>query len=165
MDAPAQAPVRVTAEQSAAQAVDVDQADAAALIALCERQLAEARRALATTDPGSQQHKVLQARLDRIELLLTTAATAVVRVQFPNGRTDFQPTDEMGKVLVPAAKSADRINLRGRTDSRVPGPADARIALGRAIAARKYLMDKGVDGSKILRFRAGRRRPNRSDHE
>ncbi len=126
--------------------------EAAALLKLSAAQLDEVRQAIAANRDNPAESKALNARLDRIEAQLVTAASAIVRVQFDTERTDFNPPPEVARVLIPAAKAADRVNVRGRTDSRAPGVDDPRIALGRALAARQYLVDRGVDPAKVKVF-------------
>jgi outer membrane protein OmpA-like peptidoglycan-associated protein len=55
----------------------------------------------------------------------------------------------MAKALIDAARIAEQINIRGRTDAVVAGPADPRIALGRAMAAQKFLVNNGIGPDKI----------------
>ncbi len=131
-------------------------ADVAALLKLCESQLAEVRRLL---DEGSKNPKAtgqelfdVHARLDEIEARMLTAAAAIVKVSFPTGGTAFKPSPKVAEVLIASGKAADSINVHGRTDARVAGPADARIALARAMAARKFLVDHGVSPEKIKVF-------------
>ena len=126
--------------------------DAEALLNLSAAQLDEVRQAIKAGASSQAEAKALTARLDRIEAQLVTAATAMVRVQFDTAATGFDADSAVVRALVPAAKAAERINVRGRTDSRVAGEADPKIALGRALAARKFLMDRGVDGAKIKVF-------------
>lgn len=58
------------------------------------------------------------------------------------------PNEELHKLL-PLALSAKKIHLRGRTDNTKESKFDEGIAKGRAIAARDFLIKKGVD-PKIL---------------
>lgn len=81
-----------------------------------------------------------------------TTAAAIVRVSFPTSSTDFKPSADVARVLVSSAKEAQAINVRGRTDARIAGPADAKIALDRALSARKFLVNNGIDGKKIKVF-------------
>ena len=91
----------------------------------------------------------VQARLDEIEARLSTASAALVQVAFPTNGTTFKPSPAVVPTLVASAKAADQINIRGRTDSRGAGPIDEKIALGRAMSAKRYLVAHGVDGNKI----------------
>jgi outer membrane protein OmpA-like peptidoglycan-associated protein len=124
--------------------------DAEALLQLSAAQLAELRQAVKAAGPADS--RAINARLDRIEAQLLRAATAIVRVEFDTGSADFRPDERTAAALVPAAKAAERVNVRGRTDARIPGPADPRIALARALAARQFLVDRGVDPAKIKVF-------------
>jgi len=137
-------PVVVRAEREPAD-------EAAALLRISARQLEEVRKAVATSASPAEA-KVLNARLDRIESQLVNAAAAMIRVHFDSAATDFAPDSEVMRVLVPAAKAAERINVRGRTDAKIAGNADPRIALGRALAARTFLVQQGVDAHKIKVF-------------
>jgi outer membrane protein OmpA-like peptidoglycan-associated protein len=123
--------------------------NATTLLRLAAAQLHEVRRAIVSGAGSAAEAKVFNARLDRVEVQLLTAASAMIRVQFDTAATDFEPDHQLVRTLVPAAKAAQRITLRGRTDARVAGRDDARIALGRALAARQFLVEQGVDGSKI----------------
>ncbi len=69
----------------------------------------------------------------------------VVFVHFNYGQTDFIPDIELIKALIPAAKTASEINLRGRTDSRKASKADYWIAKQRAENAKNFLIKKGVN--------------------
>lgn len=69
----------------------------------------------------------------------------VVMVYFDLGKTAFKPTKALTDILIPAAKTASEIHLRGRTDSIIASKLDARIAQGRANNAKAYLIKKGVD--------------------
>ena len=89
----------------------------------------------------------LHARLDLMEAQL--GSLAMLQVTFPVRGTEFKPREDLARILVPAAKAAYAINLKGRTDARVAGLDDASIALERALSARKYLVDRGVKAEKI----------------
>ena len=91
----------------------------------------------------------VQARLDEIEARLSTASAALVQVTFPTNGTAFKPSPAVSTTLIASAKAADQINIRGRTDSRGAGPIDEKVALGRAMSAKSYLVAHGVDGNKI----------------
>lgn len=146
-------PVKAAPEVTKAAPDDVD---VAALLKLSEKQLEEVRQVLAAANKnpkatGAELYAV-NARLDEIEARLVTAAAAIVRVSFPTASTDFKPSADVARVLIASAKDAQTINVRGHTDARIAGPADAKIALGRALAARKFLVDNGIDGKKINVF-------------
>jgi len=54
--------------------------------------------------------------------------------------------------LIRSAKTADHINISGHTDAQVAGPRDAKITLGRALAARNFLVNSGIVAEKINVF-------------
>lgn len=146
-------PVKVAPEAVKAAPDDVD---VSALLKLSEKQLEEVRQVLAAANKnpkatGAELYAV-NARLDEIEARLLTAASAIVRVSFPTSSTDFKPSADVARVLITSAKDAQAVNVRGHTDARIAGPADAKIALGRALSARKFLVDNGIDGKKINVF-------------
>lgn len=123
------------------------------LLKTAEKQLADARNILEKCGKnpnatGAELFAVSQ-RLDEIEARLTTASAAMVSVTFPTTGTSFKPSKEVAKRLIESAKAADRINIEGHTDSRVAGAMDAKIAAGRANAARKFLVANGVQPEKI----------------
>jgi outer membrane protein OmpA-like peptidoglycan-associated protein len=70
--------------------------------------------------------------------------SAIVFFTFPRYSTAFNPGSEIATVLIQSAKTADHINISGHTDAQVAGPRDAKIALGRALAARNFLVKNGV---------------------
>jgi outer membrane protein OmpA-like peptidoglycan-associated protein len=79
----------------------------------------------------------------------------IFRVNHAVGHTEFIPPESIQADLLKAAKAAKRITIRGRTDATQPDDVETRIALGRAHHAKSYLVDNGVDASKIqVRFLA-----------
>jgi outer membrane protein OmpA-like peptidoglycan-associated protein len=127
---------------------------ARAALKLGEKQIAELRAELDKMKAtGSvQEAKDIGTKLDRLENLVAEAASVILRVEFGLASADFKPADDVARVLVPAAKAADRINLRGFTDSTVIDEDNKRIAVARALAARQYLIGQGVDAKKIRAF-------------
>ncbi|MGY4831822.1 OmpA family protein (plasmid) [Sphaerotilaceae bacterium SBD11-9] len=119
-----------------------------ALMHLASQQLDELRRGLKAGNLDAREGRALAAKLDRLEAKLAESA-AVIQVQFEFGKADFKPSAEVAGVLVEAARLADLVNVRGRTDSKVAGPHDAELARSRAVAARDFLVEKGVDAKKI----------------
>lgn len=127
---------------------------ARAALKLAEKQIAELRAELdkMKATGSAQEAKDIGTKLDRLENLVAEAASVILRVEFGFGSADFKPTDDVARVLVPAAKAADRITVRGFTDSPVIDDMNKRMALARALAARKYLIGQGVDAKKIRAF-------------
>ena len=78
--------------------------------------------------------------------------SAIVFFTFPRYSTTFNAGSEIATVLIQSAKTADNINISGHTDAQVAGPRDAKIALGRALAAHNFLVKNGVVSEKINVF-------------
>lgn len=151
---PEVAPVQVSQLEIPVQSPD--DPDLSALLKLTDKQLKEVQQVIEAA--GQNPHVTgeelfaVKARLDEIQARLAAASSAVVHIRFATGNTKFKPNPDVAKVLLAAAKVADQINIRGRTDARVAGPADPGIALGRAMAARKFLVANGIDPDKINVF-------------
>ena len=78
-----------------------------------------------------------------------SGSSATMRVAFDTSSAEFAPSGEVAKVLAEAAKTAEKITIRGRTDSNVAGTLDVDLARNRALAARKFLLAKGIKAEKI----------------
>ncbi|MCW8167040.1 OmpA family protein [Verminephrobacter aporrectodeae subsp. tuberculatae] len=143
---------RATDEITAAKPKPGDD-DVVALLKLCESQLEKTRYLFdaASKNPQSTGEELFNVyqRLDGIEDRMVTASAAIVQVSFPTGSTALKPSAEIAQVLIAAGKAANVVNVRGRTDSKVAGALYAKIALGRAMAARKFLIDHGISTDKI----------------
>lgn len=79
----------------------------------------------------------------------TTQGNTVLTVRFGFGSTHVDLSPDAEKDLLAAAKSAPLVMLRGRTDGTADTPAESRIARERAAAVRDYLVNAGVDASRI----------------
>jgi len=79
--------------------------------------------------------------------------SAIVFFTFPRYSTAFNFGSEIATVLIQSAKTADHVDINGHTErAQVAGPRDAKIALGRALAARNFLVNNGVVAEKINVF-------------
>lgn len=74
---------------------------------------------------------------------------ATVQVTFQHASTVFKPSKAVKKALIGAIKVASAATIHGYTDSCIAGPTDAKIAIGRAISAKQYLVDHGMNPEKI----------------
>lgn len=146
------APTPQPAAQPAAPAAGDELRAAQAELDRLRTELDAVRAELARAKAAAVDTPAVQARLDDVESRLAAIATQTVYVTFPFNGTAFLPDDDLAAVLVPAAQRAERINLRGRTDSLIADAANARVALGRAMAARSYLIQHGVEAKKIRAF-------------
>ncbi len=131
------------------QASAAEGASSAALIALSEQQLAEARALLRTGRGSAAAVLEINRRLDAAEAAMHQASAIIIRINYALGSTEFKPARAVEKVLIDGGQAAQRINLRGRTDATTADAANARIALGRALSARRFFLANGVDASKI----------------
>lgn len=94
----------------------------------------------------------LTKTLDRIEKTVADAAAVILRVEFGFNSVDFAPRPDVAQALVAAASKADRITVRSYTDSAVVDDANRKVALARALAARQFLIERGVDPQRIRAF-------------
>lgn len=79
----------------------------------------------------------------------TNASGVVIRVFHPFARTEFEPSEEVAHALRAGARGAERIEVRGHTDSTAVNPIDKLIAIERAEKARTWLINNGADAAKI----------------
>jgi peptidoglycan-associated lipoprotein len=91
---------------------------------------------------------------------LTADLTAMIHFDFD--RSDIMPEDRANldrKAAILAANPAARIQIAGNCDDR--GSDEYNLALGnrRAIAAKQYLVSKGIDGGRIETVSFGEERP------
>jgi len=91
---------------------------------------------------------------------LTADLTAMIHFDFD--RSDIMPEDRANldrKAVILAANPAARIQIAGNCDDR--GSDEYNLALGnrRAVAAKQYLVSKGIDGGRIETVSFGEERP------
>lgn len=133
-------PVKLTSQEDA---------ELLALLSAAQQQLVDVRASVERGASDLASLERLHARLDQIQGRLNKASSSMLMVYFDRYKTEFQPTPEVAELLVSVATAADRVKVRGRTDSVVPGSMDGKIARERALSARTFLVDRGVDPSKI----------------
>lgn len=78
-----------------------------------------------------------------------TAASRTFTVYFPYGNTTFKVGEPMAAEMLPLARGATVIRLRGRTDGQRYSVGDERVAMNRAIAARNYFVSRGIAADRI----------------
>lgn len=144
-------PLRVAAPQESGPARLAVAAETYAMLNACAAKLAEVRQVVDAAPKADAKAKLLRVRVEQLEgeLLDATARQATLIVNFDRMSTTLRMTDATSRMLIAAARSASQISVRGRTDSVIAGPDDARIAEFRAAAARDFLVDHGVDPSRI----------------
>lgn len=79
----------------------------------------------------------------------TNSSGVVIRVFHPFARTEFEPSEQVAQALRASVRTAEKIEVRGHTDSNVVNPIDKLIAIERAEKARTWLINNGAEGSKI----------------
>lgn len=96
-----------------------------------------------------------EARLDAMRAeaaartLARPASTQVYTVLFGFNATAFTLSERDAAQLLLAARSAEWIALRGRTDGVSDTPGEARVARARAEAMQTFLVRGGIDPSRI----------------
>ena len=65
-------------------------------------------------------------------------------VTHATGKTDFMLPEDIRDALLEAARTSERIEVRGRTDSFTVDVVNRDIAMGRAVKAASYLVSQGV---------------------
>jgi len=76
--------------------------------------------------------------------LVPPTASRTVSVHFPYSSTRFQINANETAHLLQLLSKARRVEVRGRTDGQRPSAPDEKIALNRALAAKRYLIGQGV---------------------
>lgn len=123
--------------------------DLAAALAELQKQITAVRASIEHGAPDAASIERLNARMDQIQTKLANTSSTVLMVYFDLHKTGFEPKPEVASILLSVAKTADVVKVRGRTDSTVAGPADARIAKARATSAQSYLVAHGISPAKI----------------
>lgn len=78
-----------------------------------------------------------------------SSSGVVIRVFHPFARTEFEPSEQVAQALRSSMRGAERIEVRGHTDSNVVNPIDKMIAIERAEKARTWLINNGAEARKI----------------
>lgn len=129
--------------------------------------IARAEAAREAADRAAAQRRAdsiaqAQRRADEARATLGTA------LHFDYDRSDIRPEDAVlldQKLAILRANPGARIRISGSCDER--GSDEYNFALGnrRAIAARQYLMDRGIDASRIETTSFGEERPVDPGHD
>lgn len=113
----------------------------------------ELKQALRTVERS--EAVATEARLDALRAETSTRTVArpvgsqVYTVLFAFNTTTFTLTDREAAQLLAAARAAEWIALRGRTDGLTDSPTEARIARQRAEAMQTFLVRGGIDPRRI----------------
>ncbi len=93
--------------------------------------------------------------LDDIERRMEAVGDAMLRINFAANTAKFEPSPDAAEALIVAGKKARRIDVRGHADSAGTPEGNQRMALRRALAAKKFLTDHGVAAAKVFVFSRG----------
>ncbi|WP_157266350.1 OmpA family protein [Azohydromonas aeria] len=77
------------------------------------------------------------------------AVASIYTVTFPTGSTRLALPLPAQRALIEAARGAELVELRGRTDAKQENPTDAAIARQRALAPQALLLQAGIPASRI----------------
>ncbi|QYY27511.1 OmpA family protein [Diaphorobacter sp. MNS-0] len=134
-------------------ALRASETESAAKLAATEAELERAKKELAQVQAQLAQRdadtEAINRQLDVIETRINGLAAKLVRVPFGFDSTAFKPSALMSAWLIPAAQKAQQVNIIGHTDAIGTTTANQKIATGRALAARAYLVQNGVPANKI----------------
>lgn len=109
---------------------------------------APAKPTAAPATPAMSPQSLVFPELPR-EAYTTNAHGVVIRVFHGFAKTDFEPSEQVAQALRDGVKDAERIEVRGRTDSSTVNPIDRLIAVERAVKARTWLVNNGAQAEKI----------------
>lgn len=98
---------------------------------------------------NAQACSKINQTLDQIEQRIAEVGTALLRVNFGRSSAKFEPSSEVGEAMVLVGKKAKRINIRGHSDSTGSVEANRVLAMTRALAAKKFLLEQGVAKNKV----------------
>ncbi|MGH1472665.1 MAG: OmpA family protein [Cellvibrionaceae bacterium] len=82
----------------------------------------------------------------------TNLDLSLFTVHHPFAETSFNPPADITTALIESSKNSEKVVVRGRTDANKENLIDKRIAISRAINAKRFLIDNGVEAEKIRIF-------------
>lgn len=75
--------------------------------------------------------------------------SVLFRVSHPFAETAFDASEDLRRRLVQTAAESRLVEIRGRTDALTDNAIDRDIAMLRAVRVRRFLLDNGIEASKI----------------
>jgi outer membrane protein OmpA-like peptidoglycan-associated protein len=75
--------------------------------------------------------------------------SVIFRYSHEQGRSAFAPSEKFSQSLLEAVRRAPNVEVRGRTDAPKADDPNRRIALARAMAAKRFLLAQGISENKI----------------
>lgn len=118
-------------------------------ISRIKAEIAELKKQIAASEAAPAAPLLAVAQAPQPAPAEPSPQSEVVRVTFKDNSQHFQPTREIRARLVEMAKQASSVEVRGFTDSLQPSATSEALAKGRADAAKRFLVRRGVDGKKI----------------
>jgi outer membrane protein OmpA-like peptidoglycan-associated protein len=118
-------------------------------IARIKGEIAELKRKIAASESPAVSPLLTVAQPPQPAPAEPAPQAEVVRVTFKDNSQHFQPPREIRARLVEMARQASTVEVRGFTDSVQPSATSEALAKGRADAAKRFLVRRGVDGRKI----------------
>lgn len=73
----------------------------------------------------------------------------VFRVSEKFNKATFEPSPTLQTEVLQAARASDRVDIRGRTDGKVPDAGNEKVAIERALNVRLFLVNNGISPQKI----------------
>lgn len=123
-----------------------------------KQELADIQKEIESTRAGRDDHAQVQKRLDEVSAELGGIAKGL-RVYFPSVGVAFQPDGKTAEALLTAARGAHRVMVVGHADNSGNRTKNDELALARAVAAKAYLVQHGIEAAKIMTTSKGDREP------
>lgn len=118
-------------------------------IARIKTEIAELKSKLAASEAPTASSLLTVAQPVQAAPQTAVAQAGALRVTFKDNSQHFQPSPEVRGRLIEMARQANSVEVRGFTDSEQPSATSEALAKGRAEAAKRFLIRRGVDGRKI----------------
>ena len=98
----------------------------------------------------------LVADIEQLQTQIAGITATMVRARFESNSTVLALSGTTKAALIDAAKRANQVQIRGRTDATGTPEGNTQIAMARAVAARKLLLAGGVQPTKLhTTYRSG----------
>lgn len=91
----------------------------------------------------------IRQELDELDTQMAGIDATLVRARFAEGQSQLVLSDGSKRALLAAAQRADRIVVRAGVDAGPTERSGAKLALARAVAARRLLVEGGVPAGKV----------------
>ena len=91
----------------------------------------------------------LRAEIDELQTQIAGISATMVRARFEPGSTVLALSASTRQAILTAAKLAQKIEIRGRTDATGTPEGNSQVAFLRAVNARKMLVDGGISPAKL----------------